>query len=121
MPPRTRTHARSNPRAAVVRALRAYAYLSADELAELAGVHRSTISRWESGEWLPDDDQLQRVAAVCGMPAWRMLLDDGDALANDIADLARRAAEIRAALGGNRGDDRLRVVDQQSADGLADD
>lgn len=119
MPPRRHTHARSHPRAATVRACRAYAYLSIEELAGLLDVSRSTVTRWEAGEWLPSDDQMQAIGTVCDLTAWRMMLDGRDDLASQADELIRQAQELRDALGA--GDLRIVNASEDGQTGLQDD
>jgi Transcriptional regulators len=43
--------------------------LTREELAEKIGVGKSTVSRWESGKRKIDDELLERVSEVTGIPA----------------------------------------------------
>lgn len=38
------------------------------DAAELMGVDRSTIRRWEKGEKVPDYDESKKLAAIYGIP-----------------------------------------------------
>jgi transcriptional regulator with XRE-family HTH domain len=57
-------------------ALRERRSLSISEAARLIGVHRVTVTRWESGELRPTIDNLRMCAAVYGVSAGSIL--DGD-------------------------------------------
>lgn len=53
---------------AMIRATRKRRGWTQEELAEAAGVGRSTIIRWEKGETRPEPQQLRAVANVLGIP-----------------------------------------------------
>lgn len=48
-------------------------WLSQSELARRAGISSSTVSRLESGEHIPDQATLEKIAAVLGVPAETLL------------------------------------------------
>jgi transcriptional regulator with XRE-family HTH domain len=98
MPPRRTSEAGNvrSPKAAVCRAARAYAYLTRVELAELLGVHATTIDRWEAGRREPNDDEIAALCDACGLPAWRSLLERGDSVALRLEQIAALAEELRA-------------------------
>lgn len=49
-----------------IRAARVYASLSQVELAEILGVHQSTLWRWEAGRTVPDSSQLLALSKALG-------------------------------------------------------
>lgn len=51
-------------RSSLIKAWRAYKGLSQQELAEMLGVRRSTVTDWESGKHDPHDMNLRRVAEI---------------------------------------------------------
>lgn len=57
----------TNDFAYLVRAARERARMNQDEVADEAGVARSTISRWEKGAVLVEPDRIRKVAAVLGI------------------------------------------------------
>ena len=59
--------------------------LSQQELAELLGVKRETVNRWESGKRRIDEDRLPAVSEKTGIPKTR--------LRPDLAALMREPAE----------------------------
>ena len=59
--------------AATLRAERARARLTMDELAERSGLSKSTIVRLEAGRRAPDTDQLAQLAAVFGLKVSEIL------------------------------------------------
>jgi transcriptional regulator with XRE-family HTH domain len=61
---------RERPTARGVRASRAWADLTAQQLADRLGVGIRTVQRWERGENVPDDSQLTAVAEHCNVPPW---------------------------------------------------
>ena len=65
--------------------------LSQEEVAEKLGVSRQTISKWESGETLPDIRQSKRLAVL-----YRLSLDeliDFDADVKEIEEVIARTSE----------------------------
>jgi transcriptional regulator with XRE-family HTH domain len=59
--------------AALVRAARAYAHLSRDELSARVGLNRSALLRIESGNAPLDSDLAGRLASVTHVPTWFLL------------------------------------------------
>ena len=45
------------------------------ELAEKIGVHEMTVSRWELGKRKPSINEIQKLAAVLGVPVTELLSD----------------------------------------------
>lgn len=43
--------------------------MTATELAELSGIHRSDLSRYIRGEQHPQSKNVERIAEACGFPA----------------------------------------------------
>jgi transcriptional regulator with XRE-family HTH domain len=56
-----------------VRAARAYAWLSLDQLAQRVGLDRSALRRVESGQASLDADLAGRLASATGTPTWFLL------------------------------------------------
>lgn len=50
--------------------------VSQEELAELVGVSRQTVSKWESGDARPSADNLMRLSQVFQLPVEAFLRDD---------------------------------------------
>ena len=50
-----------------IRRIREYQRLSQEELAELAGIHRVTLARYESGKVDPGAQQIGRIAEALGV------------------------------------------------------
>lgn len=59
--------------------------LSQEQLADLLGVSRVTVTRWESGKRKIDEDQLQKVAEKTGIAPTE--------LRPDLAELMRQPRE----------------------------
>ncbi len=58
-----------------IRQLRKRANLTQPELAEKIGVHEMTVRRWESGQRSPRIEEIQKLAAVLGVPVTELLSD----------------------------------------------
>ena len=58
-----------------LRAARFNAGMTSEELAEAAGVHRVTLSRWENGHASPTLEQLRLMAEALGVSV-HSLIDD---------------------------------------------
>lgn len=63
--------------------------LSQEEVAEKLGVSRQTISKWETGETLPDIRQAKRLAGL-----YRLTLDDLIALDAEVEEIERTIDSI---------------------------
>lgn len=85
-----------DPYAARIRAARAYAGLTREELAERLGVAISTIDRREAGTHAPKRGELLAIAAICGVPPAFMEHGFGEINENEIL---RRLDRIEAAVG----------------------
>ena len=59
-------------------ALRRERNLSQERLAELLGVSRQAVSKWETGESLPDIDKVVRLSQLLGVTTDRLLLDQAE-------------------------------------------
>lgn len=66
--------------------------LSQEQVANLLGTHKSTISRWENGERSLDLADLERLASIYGVEPVALLLAPGN------LDLARWLGEAKAIL-----------------------
>ena len=56
-------------------ALRKEKNMSKEQLAELLGVSRQAVSKWETGESLPDVDKVVRLSQILGVTTDHLLLD----------------------------------------------
>ena len=56
-------------------ALRKEKNMSQERLAELLGVSRQAVSKWETGESLPDVDKVVRLSQILGVTTDHLLLD----------------------------------------------
>lgn len=61
---------RSQPAARGVRAARAWADLTAQELADAIGRGIRTVQKWEAGALAPSSEAVESIAQVCGVPLW---------------------------------------------------
>jgi len=82
-----------------IRAARAYAGLSQEELAEALGVDPQTIKRRESGYQQPKKGERVAIAAICRVPPEFMEHGFGEIRPTEIA---RRLAQIEAMLATRR-------------------
>lgn len=69
--------------------------LSQEEVAETLGVSRQTISKWETGETLPDIRQSKRLAALYGVTLDELI--DFDAGVREIQEVIERTTEETSA------------------------
>ena len=66
--------------------LRKLNHMSQDELADQIGVSRQTLSKYETGESLPDIERCKRLADVFGVTVDELLGGDADELAREAAN-----------------------------------
>ena len=69
--------------------------LTQEAAAEKLGVSRQTISKWETGETLPDIRQSKRLAALCGVTLDELI--DFDAGVREIQEVIERTTEETSA------------------------
>ncbi|MGM9619283.1 MAG: helix-turn-helix domain-containing protein [Oscillospiraceae bacterium] len=73
-----------------IAAMRKARGLTQEELGERLGVTNKTVSRWETGRYMPDIDKLQELSAALGVSVNELLT--GERMA-DPAQFARKADE----------------------------
>ncbi len=73
-------------------AWRAYKGLSQEQVANILGVNKSTVHRWETGKRAVDLNDLNRLAAIYGVDPIALLLSPND------VQLAKRLTEAKAIL-----------------------
>lgn len=59
-----------------IKKLRTSAGMNQEQLAELLGVTRQTVSNWERGVSMPDMDSLERIALVFGTSVESLIYRD---------------------------------------------
>jgi transcriptional regulator with XRE-family HTH domain len=69
-----------------LKAYRETARLTQLGLADLLGVARTTVARWETGERNIDDDLLPKVSEVTGIPKTELRPDLVDLLKQEVAE-----------------------------------
>ena len=69
--------------------------LTQEAVAEKLGVSRQTVSKWETGETLPDIRQSKRLAALCGVTLDELI--DFDAGVREIQEVIERTTEETSA------------------------
>lgn len=69
--------------------------LTQEAAAEKLGVSRQTVSKWETGETLPDIRQSKRLAALCGVTLDELI--DFDAGVREIQEVIERTTEETSA------------------------
>ena len=69
--------------------------LSQEDVAEKLGVSRQTVSKWETGETLPDIRQSKRLAALYGVTLDELI--DFDAGVREIQEVIERTTEETSA------------------------
>ena len=76
-----------------IKKARAQAGLSQDKLAELVGVSRPALARWESGDNEPTLCNLSRLAVVLHVSSdYLLCIEENDAVKNRAASLSPEAA-----------------------------
>ena len=64
--------------------------MTQEQLGERLGVTNKTVSRWETGKYMPDLDKLQELSAILGISIHELLA--GERI-EDAADFAKKADE----------------------------
>ena len=64
--------------------------MTQEQLGERLGVTNKTVSRWETGKYMPDIDKLQELSAILGISIHELLA--GERI-EDAADFAKKADE----------------------------
>ena len=49
--------------------------MTQEQLGECLGVTNKTVSRWETGKYMPDIDKLQELSAILGISINELLAD----------------------------------------------
>ena len=73
-----------------IAAMRKSRGLTQEELGERLGVTNKTVSRWETGKYMPDIDKLQELSSLLGISVNELLT--GERM-DDLAQFARKADE----------------------------
>ena len=71
-------------------AIRKQQGMTQEQLGERLGVTNKTVSRWETGKYMPDIDKLQELSAILGISINELLA--GEQI-EDTADFAKKADE----------------------------
>ena len=69
--------------------------LTQEQLGERLGVTNKTVSRWETGKYMPDIDKLQELSAILGISINELLA--GERI-EDAASFVKKADEILVAV-----------------------
>ena len=64
--------------------------MTQEQLGECLGVTNKTVSRWETGKYMPDIDKLQELSAILGISINELLA--GEQI-EDAADFVKKADE----------------------------
>ena len=76
-----------------IRAARALAGLSRNQLAERLGVSSHTVAKWEAGIQYPNAERLEQIGVACGVPV-EFFRANRDALAAPTPGLSAQLAAI---------------------------